>query len=65
LLGARLVEEPAILLLTLAWVMTAGVHAVFFGGARYVIVVLPLLMVAAARGVSLLPTPRWITGHRS
>jgi len=65
LLGARLVEEPAILLLTLAWVMTAGVHAVFFGGARYVIVVLPLLMVAAARGVSLLPTPSWTRGHRS
>jgi hypothetical protein len=49
LLGYRLLEEPALLFLAVAWTMTAIVHAVFFGGARYAMVVLPFVIVAAAR----------------
>jgi hypothetical protein len=49
LLGRRLLTEPALLFLAVAWAMTAAVHAVFFGGARYAMVVLPFVIVAAAR----------------
>jgi hypothetical protein len=49
LIGNRLRDEPTQMLLGLGWAMTAVVHAVFFGGARYAIVVAPLLILAAAR----------------
>jgi hypothetical protein len=49
LLGRRLFDEPQLLFLATGWAMTAGVHAVFFGGARYAIVVMPFVIVAAAR----------------
>jgi 4-amino-4-deoxy-L-arabinose transferase-like glycosyltransferase len=49
LLGRRLRDEPTQILLGLGWAMTAAVHAVFFGGARYAIVVMPLVILGAAR----------------
>jgi 4-amino-4-deoxy-L-arabinose transferase-like glycosyltransferase len=48
-LGRRLLKEPAIFFLAAGWLLTAAVHAVFFGGARYAMVVLPLVIVGAAR----------------
>ncbi|MGC4065397.1 MAG: glycosyltransferase family 39 protein [Polyangiaceae bacterium] len=51
LLGRRLRDEPTQMLLGLGWAMTAVVHSVFFGGARYAIVVAPLLVLAASRAL--------------
>jgi 4-amino-4-deoxy-L-arabinose transferase-like glycosyltransferase len=48
-LGRRLLNEPALFFLTAAWLLTATVHAVFFGGARYAMVVMPLVIVSASR----------------
>lgn len=62
LLGRRLFDEPELLLLGVGWGMTAVVHAVFFGGARYVIVILPLLITAAARGLE--GVLEWASGPR-
>jgi hypothetical protein len=57
LLGRRLRDEPAILLLALSLGMTVVVHATFFGGARYAIVGFPFVILAAAVGVGrVLPT---------
>ncbi|HMA91861.1 MAG TPA: glycosyltransferase family 39 protein, partial [Polyangiaceae bacterium] len=48
-LGKRLLKEPLYLCLGFAYGSTALVHAVFFGGARYSIVVMPLMLAAMCR----------------
>lgn len=48
-IGRRLLNEPIYLCLGFAYGSTALVHAVFFGGARYSIVVMPLMVVAMCR----------------
>jgi hypothetical protein len=55
LLGRKLLDEPLLLCLGFAYGTTAAVHAVFFGGARYSIVVMPFMVLATARA--------WSSGH--
>jgi hypothetical protein len=52
LIGRRLAAEPPLLLVAFACGTTAVVHAVFFGGARYGIVVIPFVLAAMARAWS-------------
>jgi hypothetical protein len=49
LIGRRLLAEPLLLFLAFAYGTTALVHAVFFGGARYAIVVMPFMLASMAR----------------
>jgi len=53
LLGQVLLASPAMLLAVSTVVVTAGVHAVFFGAARYTLVCLPSL--AALSGMAVMP----------
>jgi hypothetical protein len=48
-LGRRTLQEPLLTLFAIAYGSTAVVHSVFFGGARYTIVVIPYMVVAVAR----------------
>ncbi len=52
LIGRWLLAEPLLLFLAFAYGTTALVHAVFFGGARYAIVVMPFMLAAMARAWS-------------
>lgn len=54
-LGRGLLAEPLLLVLGFAYGTTAIVHAIFFGGARYSIVVIPFVVAAMARA--------WSTGR--
>lgn len=55
LLGRRLFDSPALLMATVGLCATAVIHGVFFGGARYLVVVWPWVIAAAALA---LPKPR-------
>lgn len=55
LLGRHLFKEPVLLCTGFAYAATALVHAVFFGGARYAIVVLPFMLLAMARACTVAP----------
>lgn len=52
LIGRRLQTEPILLCLAFAYATTALVHGVFFGGARYAIVVMPFMVLGVARAWS-------------
>jgi hypothetical protein len=61
LLGRSLLDHPTLLLLALGIAVTAVVHAVFFGGARYAVVVLPWVVCAAMTA----RRPLWLAWPRS
>jgi len=69
-LGARLFSSPPLLLATAGLGTTAIIHAVFFGGARYAIVVLPWTIALAGQAFAPLGAGRlfewlpFLTGRR-
>lgn len=54
-LGRDVLKAPVLLCTAFAYSTTALVHAAFFGGARYAIVILPFMIAATAR--------TWSVGH--